>query len=76
MGDDFISGGDAIEKLVKNTTHCLYVSENDWRFLMSIFRSEYVYFISKRKAINRSRRNNATVKRYAHGRTQRTRRCR
>lgn len=33
-------------------------------------------FRRKRKALARSRRNNVTTKRYAHGRTQRTRRKR
>lgn len=36
-------------------------------------RNQRVYWRSRYKAVDRSRRNNRTVKRYKHGRTQRTR---
>lgn len=76
MGDETISAGEAISRLMRNIQHCLYVSDDDWRYLMSICRSDGAYFRGARKAKARSRRNNGTVKRYAHGRTQRTRRKR
>lgn len=37
------------------------------------YHNQRVYWRSRYKALDRSRRNNQTVKRYKHGRTQRTR---
>lgn len=71
MSDLSIVAGNAIEKLMRVATARL--SKDELRRLMSFMRSLAAHLRSERKAMIRSRRNSMAVKRYAHGRTQRTR---
>lgn len=73
MWDWYINGGKAIEKLMR--TADAYSSNAERRTLMLAGQSLAAMLRSERKALVRSRSNNETVKRCAHGRTQRTRRA-
>lgn len=81
MGDDkprVLVGGEAIGDLMRSYEAAFELSEDDWLILKSvasIFRSIRKRSRSRRKAAARSRRNSGTAKRHAHGRAQRTRRC-
>lgn len=71
-----ISGGEAINKLKRTYEATFELSDEARRLVASFFRAVRERSKSRRKAIYRSRRNNKTVKRHSHGRTQRTRRKR
>lgn len=63
------AGGKSIEKIASIQCRVLLLTPEFYREIGAIERR-------KARALARSRRNNKTVKRYAHGRTQRTRRKR
>ena len=69
-----ISGGEAINKLRRSYEAAFDLGDEARRLAASFFRAVRKRSKSRRKSVDRSRRNNKTVKRYAHGRTQRTRR--
>lgn len=68
-----ISGGEAINKLRRSYEATFDLGDEARRLAASFFRAVRKRSKSRRKSVDRSRRNNKTVKRYAHGRTQRTR---
>lgn len=68
-----ISGGEAINKLRRSYEASFDLDDEARRLAASFFRAVRKRSKSRRKSVDRSRRNNKTVKRYAHGRTQRTR---
>ena len=73
MWDWYINAGRAIAKLMRIAdAHSLKAER---RTLMLAGQSLAAMLRSERKALVRSRRNNETVKRCTHGRTQRTRRA-
>lgn len=71
MWDWYINAGRAIAKLMRIAD--AHFSKAECRVLMLAGQSLAAMLRSERKALARSRRNNETVKRCAHGRTQRTR---
>lgn len=71
-----ISAGEAIEGLMRSYEATFELDDEARRLAASFFRAVRERSKRRRKAIDRSRRNSMTVKRYAHGRTQRTRRKR
>lgn len=68
-----IRGGEAINKLMRSYEATFELGDEASRLAASFFRAVRERSESRRKAVHRSRRNNMTVKRFAHGRTQRTR---
>ena len=71
-----ITGGEAIEKLMRDANASFYCSGDESNSHVLTIREGWSYFRRVSKVLARSRRNNKTVKRYAHGRTQMTRRNR
>lgn len=71
-----ITGLEDITDVMLDETWSFYYSEYEWSSLALTIREGWSYFRRVSKALARSRRNNRTVKRCAHGRTQRTRRKR
>lgn len=71
-----INAGEAIEGLVRSYEATFELDDEARRLAASFFRAVRKRSKSWRKSLARSRRNNMTVKRCVHGRTQRTRRCR
>lgn len=72
-----ISAGKAIENLTRSYKATFEILDDcSRRLAASALRAIRKHSRSRRKAIDRSRRNSGTVKRHSHGRTQRTRRCR
>ncbi len=71
MCDWYINAGRAIEELIRQTR--VNLTKDERRFLMFVGQYLAAQLRSERKALARSRRNSETTKRYAHGRTQRTR---
>lgn len=69
-----ITGGEAIERLMRDANASFYCSGDELNSLVLTIMKGWSYFRRVSKALARSRRNSKTVKRYAHGRTQRTRR--
>lgn len=65
--------GEAINKLRRSYEATFDLGDEARRLAASFFRAVRKRSKSRRKSVDRSRRNNKTVKRYAHGRTQRTR---
>lgn len=74
LDEHCITGGEAIAEAMLDATASFEYSEAEWNSLVQTIKEGWSYFRRVRKAEARSRRNNMTVKRYAHGRTQRTRR--
>lgn len=74
MCDWYTNAGRAIEKLMRIAD--AYSLKAERRILMLAGQSLAAMLRSERKALVRSRRNNETVKRHSHGRTQMTRRKR
>ena len=68
-----ISGGEAINKLRRSYEATFELGDEARRLAASFFRAVRERSKSRRKSVHRSRLNNMTVKRFAHGRTQRTR---
>lgn len=68
-----ITGLEDIADVMLDATGSFYYSEDEWSSLVLTIREGWSYFRRVSKALARSRRNNGTVKRCAHGRTQRTR---
>lgn len=72
-----IGAGEAIGELVRSYEATFKILDDCARQLAALaFRTARKHSKSRRKAVSRSRRNSMTVKRCAHGRAQRTRRCR
>lgn len=69
-----ISAGKAIENLMRSYKATFEILDDcSRRLAASALRAIRKHSRSRRKAIDRSRRNSETVKRCAHGRTRRTR---
>lgn len=69
-----ISGGEAIENLMRSyKATCEILDDCSRRLAASALQAIRKHSRSRRKAIDRSRRNSETVKRCAHGRARRTR---
>lgn len=71
-----IRAGESINELRQSYEATFELNEDARRLVTSFFRSMRERSKSRRKAISRSKRNNLSVKRCAHGRVQRTRRRR
>lgn len=71
-----INAGEAIEGLVRSYEATFELDDEAHRLAASFFRDVRKRSKSRRKSVDRSRRNNKTVKLCTHGRAQRTRRKR